>query len=100
MDEKKWYDEHRELPSPWEWIIVVLFSAAIVGYGLIVFYAVGDGPRHWDVGQLPDTPAESIYSTDEPRGKVQRQLPRLPESYGPTIEKAPREQLRERGPTR
>lgn len=101
MAENRWFDEHRELPSPWEWIIVVLFSASIVGYGLLVYYAVDDGPRAWDVGQLPDTPADSIYSTrKQPRGRPQRQLPVLPETHGAAQGKPPHEPLRERGPLR
>jgi hypothetical protein len=100
MAEKRWFDEHRELPSPWEWIIIVLFAAAIVGYGLVVYHLVDDAPRAWNFGQLPDTPAESIYSTDEPAGKAQRQLPKLPEAREERRPRSTHEELRERGPVR
>lgn len=97
MEQRK-YDEDRELPSPWEWVIITFFSAAIVGFGVLVYWIVPDGPRYWDVGQLPDTPAESIYSTEQPWSSVrpQRQLPRLPEAGGELPRKPRNEQLRER----
>ncbi len=66
MEEKHLYDEKQELPSPWEWVILVLFCASIMGFGWLVYLLVPDGARHWDFGQLPDAPAESIYSTDQP----------------------------------
>ena len=82
MEEKHLYDEKQELPSPWEWVIVIMLSAFLVGYGWLVYLVVPDGPRHWDFGQLPDAPAESIYSTDQPdlSKKPQQQILRLPEA--------------------
>ncbi|HBA87280.1 MAG TPA: hypothetical protein DCZ75_04610 [Geobacter sp.] len=82
MAEKHRYDEKQELPSPWEWVILVAFSAAIMGFGWLVYLVVQDGPRRWDFGQLPDAPAESVYSTEVPRAeqKPRRQIPALPEA--------------------
>lgn len=102
MPRKKWFDEERVLPSPWEWIVIILFSAAIAGFGLLVYRLVPDGPRYWDFGQLPDAPAESIYSTEEPRraAKVKRQLPMLPEAQLGGERKPGNEPLRERGSRR
>ena len=103
MADKRKYEEDRELPSPWEWVIIIVFSASIVGFGLLVYYTVEDGPRYWDFGQLPDTPAESIYSTEQPKpadGKLQRQLPKLPETQPQNPPKPPRQQLKERSPHR
>jgi hypothetical protein len=78
MPQRK-YDEERELHSPWEWVIITLFSASIMGFGLLVYHLVDDGPRYWDLGQLADTPAESIYSTDKPQPNVGiPQTPPLP----------------------
>lgn len=81
MPEKKWYEEDHELSVPLSWVIIILFSAAIAGYGLLVYSIIPDTTRRWDFGQLPDTPAESIFSTEEPRqtNRPQRQLPKLPE---------------------
>ena len=82
MSETKWYDEEHELSAPWGWLIIILFSAAIMGYGWLAYSIIPDAPRQWDFGQLPDTPAESIYSTEEPKPSLrpQRQLLRLPEA--------------------
>ena len=97
MEHRK-YDEDRELPSPWEWVIITLFSASLIAFGLLVYRIVPDGPRHWDVGQLPDTPAEYIYSTEQPwtSGGPQRQSPRLPEAQTHIPSKPRNEQQRER----
>lgn len=103
MPEKKKYDEQRELPSPWEWVIITLFSLAIIGYGLLAYRFVLEGPRQWDFGDLSDTPAESIYSTEEPPpadGHLRRQIPKLPEAQPGNRPKPPNEQLRERSPKR
>jgi len=103
MADKHLYDEHKELPSPvWEWVIIILFSASIAGYGWLVYGLVADPPRHWDFGQLPDTPAESIYSTEQPASGVKPagQIQRLPEALPENPPKPPRTQLRERGPKR
>ena len=82
MEEKRWYDEEHEISSIWSWVIVIVFSASIMGFGWLVYTLVPDAPRYWDFGQLPDTPAESIYSTDVPKGaaKPQRQIMKLPEA--------------------
>jgi hypothetical protein len=82
MKEKKWYDEDQELPSPWEWVIVIVFSASIMAFGWLVYLIIPERPRQWDFGQLPDTPAESVYSTDQPdlARKSPRQIHALPEA--------------------
>lgn len=103
MADNRKYDEQRELPSPWEWIIITLLSVALIVFGLVVYRFVLEGPRHWDFGQLPDTPAESIYSTEEPpasTGKLPRQINKLPEAQPENPPKPTNEQLRERGPKR
>lgn len=83
MSEKKWYVEEYEISAFASWVVIILFSAAIAGFGLMVYCLIPDAPRRWNYGQLPDTPAESIYSTEEPAAgrRPARQLPRLPESY-------------------
>jgi len=82
MSETKWYSEEHELSALWSWLLIIAFSAAIMGYGWLVYSIIPDAPRQWDFGQLPDTPAESIYSTEEPSPTVRpgRQFPRLPEA--------------------
>lgn len=98
MGKTRKYDEERELPSPWEWVIVTLFSLSIVLFGLLVYHIIPDGPRHWDLGQLPDTPGESVFSTETPsrRAVVPRQMPMLPEAQPLNPPKAHRDPLGER----
>jgi len=82
MPKKKEYDEQLEIPGPWEWVIVIFFTLAIITYGLVAWFFVLEGDRHWDFGGLPDTPARSIYSTERPPtgGRNIRQIPKLPET--------------------
>ncbi|BCS54204.1 hypothetical protein [Geobacter sp. SVR] len=102
MEEPKRYEEDQELPHPWEWVIIVLFSAALAGYGLLVYHVVPDTVRIWDFGQLPDTPAESIYSTDLPRSnaKPPRQIHKLPEAQPLNPSRPGAEPPGEQGPNR
>lgn len=68
MSEKHpdWYEEEKEMPQLLGWVVIVLFSAAIFGYGWVAYLFVDDGPRYWEYRILPDTPAESIYNTELP----------------------------------
>lgn len=97
MEEKHLYDEQQELPSPWEWVIIIAFSASLMGFGWLVYLLVPDAPRRWDFGQLPDAPAESIYSTEQPdiSGKPRQQVWTLPEAQikkpGPAQRKSRRD---------
>ncbi|WP_243369931.1 hypothetical protein [Geotalea sp. SG265] len=103
MAERKKYDEQRQLPSPWEWVIITMLSLALIAYSLIAYRFVLEGQRYWDFGQLPDTPAESIYSTEEPPapdGRLQRQIHKLPEAQPENPPKPHNKQLRERSPNR
>ena len=82
MDEKKLYEENSTLPPFWSWVLLIVFSAMILGFAFLLHHHVRDLPREWDFGQRPQTPAESIYSTMEPPagGPIPRQLPKLPEA--------------------
>ncbi len=60
------YEENRPVRPAWSWVILILFCAAIVGWGLLNYATIKDRPRAWDFGQLKDTPAESIVSTRRP----------------------------------
>lgn len=86
MSEKPWYDEDQEVSALVSWLIIIAFSASIAGFGWLVYLSVPDRPRYWYFGQLPDTPADYLYSTDVPRPaeKLQRQIPMLPEAHPPT----------------
>lgn len=75
------YDEEKELSTFWSWVIIILYSGAIMVFGLVVYYVVPDGPRRWNFGILPDPPGASIYHDRQPlREKVEKQIAPLPET--------------------
>lgn len=77
------FEEETEISLFWSWVLIILFSACIIVYGMCVHFTIRDVPRRWDFGVLPDTPAESIYSST-PYQKVKEappQLPMFPDSY-------------------
>jgi len=99
MSDNKWYEEDHELSPLWGWLIIIAFSASIMGFGWLMYLIIPDAARQWDFGQLPDTPAESIYSSEEPKDSAspQRQLLRLPEAL-PEKPSASEPKQRERKP--
>ena len=82
MDEKELYEEYNVLPPPWGWVVLLVFSALIIGNALLLHALIKDRPREWYFGELPDTPAESIYASKEPPAEapVPKQFPALPEA--------------------
>lgn len=88
MDEEPDIYEEIALGGPiMGWVIVLGLSAVVLGLGMFLHGMISDPPRQWDFGALPDTPAESVYSTLEPPVRelapfendvVPRQLPPLP----------------------
>lgn len=66
MEEKDIYEEYKLLPQFWGWVLLILFSAGILGYAFFLHLLIPTPPRYWDHGALPDTPALSVYSTHEP----------------------------------
>ncbi len=77
------YIEDKYLPGPvWGWVVLILFSVSVLGFGMWLMMVVPDVPRHWDFGTYPDTPAESVYSTEQPPMdvKLKRVVPELPEA--------------------
>jgi len=75
-------EEAESASACWHWVIVLAASALVVGWGLLIYGLVKDRDRAWDFGALPDTPAESIYSTQpvpQPEAPP-RQIAPLPEA--------------------
>ena len=71
------------------WVLLMLLSVLILGYAVWAMLSIPDVPRHFDYGQLEDTPGASIYSTQNPRlytptpeqaGATQLQVVPLPEA--------------------
>lgn len=79
MEQK--YEEFKTTNSFWSWIILVMLCLAILGWGLANYFLISTPKRDWDYGALPDTPAQSIYSTVKPSESVNppRQIVPLPE---------------------
>jgi len=98
MAENHLYDEDKELSLFWSWVIIIAFTLSIIGWGLLVYLFVQDGRRYWDFGQLPDTPAENIYSTQTPpvEKKPPQQISPLPEAQPKNPPKPRNVPLRER----
>lgn len=84
MKLEKKYEEFTLISSFWSWVILIIFSATIMGWGMFVHMMVDrEVPRQWDFGQYPDVPAESEYSTVPAPNNVNvpLQIERLPEAY-------------------
>jgi hypothetical protein len=62
------------------WLTIIVVAGGTIAWGVLSYYSVKDADRHWDVGQLPDTPAQSVYSTVVPEQSPTppTQLPRVP----------------------
>jgi len=79
------YEEHREFPQIVSWGILIALSISLVAWCMLLMMIIPDVPRQWDFGQLPDVPAESVYSTLPPPSSpvltdIPRNLPPLPEA--------------------
>lgn len=89
MDHKKEYEEFVQISSFASWVILILFCALILGWGMIVEMMVMDAPPQWDFGVLPDTPSQSVYSSAPlpPDVNVPKQIEPVPGSQLPPGEK-------------
>lgn len=76
------YEEYKVVTPFWGWVILVAFSIVVLGWGMLLMFIIPDTPRKWDFGTVPDTPAESVYSTaPRPRDvNVPRQIEQVPGS--------------------
>lgn len=85
------YERHEGDRGPrLAWAAVLVFTALLLGRGLLTAWTVPDGERSWDVDALPDTPGASRYGIAPlPRGEPpRRQLgapddPALPPGLAP-----------------
>jgi hypothetical protein len=73
--DRKSFEENLEVKSSITgWLILILFSVLILGWGMFIMMCVPKVPRDWDFGALPDTPGISAYSTKAP--VIEKQPPR------------------------
>lgn len=66
MSEDHIYEEEKNVSQRAGWILLILLSIALLGYGMWLMLTIPDAPRQWNYGALPDIPAQSAYSTMEP----------------------------------
>ena len=73
-------EESREMAPRRAWIFVLVLSALLVGWGLFNYRMIPERQREFDYGVLPDTPAQSMYSTGRPPAPAVApdQISRLP----------------------
>jgi len=85
VQKDKEYEEMTFISSLASWIILIAFSAIILGWGMFAEMIVAVAPPQWNFGQLPDTPGQSIYSTAEPNENigVPYQIHRIPNANLP-----------------
>ena len=85
------YEENRRIGPVKGWLLLVLFCAAIIAWGLFNWAMIPDYPRDWHYGPPSDAPGASIYSSvptpdsDNPP----RQFAPLPEATGANDATAP-----------
>ena len=65
-NERDIYEEYTPATPLAGWAILLGVSFAVLGLGMFLHAKIPDTPRKWDFGALPDTPAESVYSTARP----------------------------------
>jgi hypothetical protein len=60
------YEEYRNISQRSLWLIVVVFTILVLGWGMLIHMMVPEAERHWDFGVQPQSPSESKYSTVAP----------------------------------
>lgn len=80
------FEEFKMTSTFWSWLILILLCLSILAWGFANYFLISTPKRDWDYGALPDTPAQSIYSTVEPSKSVNppRQITPLPEADSST----------------
>lgn len=87
------YEEYRFVRPAWAWAALAALCAFILGWGAMVYFTVGDAPRQWDFGQMPDTPGQSIYSSEPTPEEIENapaQIQTLPEAQPRTTQEGTR----------
>jgi hypothetical protein len=78
----KKHEEYGRISKRTGWIFIIMFTALIITWCMLIMVIVHGRPRQWDFGGIKDTPSESIYSTDAKPGiaDVPVQISPLPEA--------------------
>ncbi len=82
---RKEYEEFTLISGTWSWVILIAFSALILGWGMFLEMMIEERPPQWDFGALPDAPSQSAYSTVLPPSDVNvpYQMQRIPDAQLP-----------------
>jgi hypothetical protein len=81
MKERESYIEFKILSPFWGWVLIIFITVSLLAFGMWAHMIIPDRPREWNYGAMPDTPAQSAYSTLLPsRAKAERVVPALPEA--------------------
>ncbi len=60
------YEEYKSARPLQGWLIVIITAFLTLSWGMVTHMAVPEVVRHWDFGEVPDAPGQSIYSTAKP----------------------------------
>jgi hypothetical protein len=77
------FEEYRVVKGTFRgWLLLIVFSLLVMGWGMFIHMMVPESPRTWDFGVIPDTPGISAYSTIAPLSHepIPRQFEQLPEA--------------------
>jgi hypothetical protein len=79
----KEYEEYKTLGPIGGWVVLILFSAALISFGMIAhMFIMESGQRKWEVGSFPIAPGQTRYSVLEPRREdTTRQMEPFPGAY-------------------
>lgn len=59
------YEERMELSKFWGWVVLIIVSFSLIGYGMIAMFLVKEPPkRYWDHGSAVVPPGLTIYTTE------------------------------------
>ncbi|MEN6333598.1 MAG: hypothetical protein ABFE01_05010 [Phycisphaerales bacterium] len=63
------YEAYKPVRQIWTWLVILLMAVITLGWAMVTHMAITDVPRHWDFGEVADTPGKSAYATLRPPPK-------------------------------
>ncbi len=87
------YEQYLHARRFWGWALAIGLTLGVVTWCMVFHMFMPEAPRHWDFGDVPDVPGESVYSTSRPSDEQNRNAPRqvemLPEARNIATEGGP-----------
>jgi len=59
------YEENKKTKNSHAWAVIISMSVLLITWFMLNMFLIGEQPRTWDYAIVEDTPAKSIYSTNE-----------------------------------